>query len=99
MPRPRALTLHWSPAARADLIRLRAFIAAHNPDAVRRAAAAIKKAADLLCEQPGIGHRIEDREDRELFVPFGRRGYLLRYRLHGSILVILRVWHSLENRA
>jgi plasmid stabilization system protein ParE len=52
-----------------------------------------------LCEQPGIGRRIEGREDRKFSVPFGERGYLLRYRLHEGAIVILRIWHGLEDRA
>jgi plasmid stabilization system protein ParE len=99
MPRSRALKLVWSPAARRDLIRLREFIEPHNPAAARRAAAILRKAANLLQEQPGIGRRIEGREDRELSVPFGQRGYLLRYRLHEDTIVILCIWHGLENRA
>jgi len=98
MPPSRTLRLVWSPAARRDLIRLRQFIEPHNPAAARRAAAALRKAASLLREQPGIGRRIEGREDRELPVSFGRRGYLLRYRLHADTIVILRVWHGLEDR-
>ncbi|MEJ2327297.1 MAG: type II toxin-antitoxin system RelE/ParE family toxin [Chromatiaceae bacterium] len=99
MPRSRALKLVWSQAARRDLIRLREFIEPHNPAAARRAAALLRKAANLLQEQPGIGRRIEGREDRELSVPFGQRGYLLRYRLHEDTIVILRIWHGLEDRA
>ncbi|MEJ2389346.1 MAG: type II toxin-antitoxin system RelE/ParE family toxin [Chromatiaceae bacterium] len=99
MPRSRALKLVWSQAARRDLIRLREFIEPHNPAAARRAAAMLRKAANLLQEQPGIGRRIEGREDRELSVPFGQRGYLLRYRLHEDTIVILRIWHGLEDRA
>ena len=98
MPGSRTLRLVWSPAARNDLIRLRDYIGEHNPDAARRAAEALKKAANLLLEHPGIGSRIEDREDRELFVPFGQRGYVLRYRLDEETIVILRLWHGLEER-
>ena len=98
MPGSRTLRLVWSPAARNDLIRLREFIGEHNPDAARRAAEALKKAADLLLKHPGIGPRIEGREDRELFVPFGQRGYVLRYRLDEETIVILRLWHGLEDR-
>lgn len=99
MPGPRTLRLVWSPPARYDLIRLRDFIRQHNPDAAGRAAEALKKATNLLLEHPGIGPRIEDREDRELFVPFGQRGYVLRYRLDEDTIVILRLWHGLEDRA
>ena len=98
MPGPRTLKLVWSPAARNDLIRLRDFIRQHNPDAARRAAEDLKKAASLLLEHPGIGTRVVDREDRELFVPFGQRGYILRYRLDEETVVILRLWHGLEDR-
>ena len=102
MPRTRTLRLVWSAAARADLIRLREFIAPHNPEAARRAAQTIKKGAALLLEHPVIGTRIEEREDRELFIPFGQRGYILRYRLHEDThedtIVILRLWHGREAR-
>lgn len=98
MPRSRTLTLVWSPAARRDLVRLRQFIEPHNPAAARRAASALRKAGDLLREQPGIGKRIEGRDDRELIVPFGKRAYLLRYRLHEDTIVILRIWHGREER-
>ncbi|MBP1152555.1 type II toxin-antitoxin system RelE/ParE family toxin [Methylocaldum sp. RMAD-M] len=98
MPGLRAPTLKWSPAAQRDVVRLREFIEPHNPDAARRAAESLKKAAKLLMTHPGIGKRLEGRDDRELFVPFGQRGYVIRYRLDGDDIVILRIWHSLEDR-
>ena len=99
MPGPRTLRLVWSPAARNDLIRLRDFISQHNPDVARRAAEALKQAANLLLEHPGIGPRVEDREYRELFILFWQRGNVLRYRLDEETIVKLRLWHGLENRA
>lgn len=90
--------LIWTPAARADLIRLRGFIEPHNPEAARRAAEAIKEGAKLLLAYPAIGKRVEGRQDRELLIPFGQRGYVLRYRLDDQTVFILRVWHSLEKR-
>ena len=98
MSGPRKLNLIWSPAARADLIRLREFIEPHHPEAARRAAEALKKSAGLLLEHLAISARLEDRDDRELFVPYGRRGYILRYRLHDDTIVILRLWHVREDR-
>lgn len=35
---------------------------------------------------------------RELFVTFGARGYVIRYRIDKDHIVIVRVWHSLEQR-
>ena len=98
MPRVTTTTLIWTAAARADLIRLRSFIAPHNPTAARRAAETITEGAKLLIEHPAIGKRVEERDDRELSIPFGQRGYVLRYRQDGQTVAVLRVWHSLEKR-
>ena len=98
MPGTGRLALKWSPIALADVKRLRAFIEPHNPEAARRAAASLKQAANLLLAHPGIGTRLEGRQDRELFVPFGQRGYVMRYRLDGDEIVILKIWHGSENR-
>jgi plasmid stabilization system protein ParE len=92
-------TLIWSPAARDDLVRLRQFIESHNPEAAKRAANALKQAASLLLAHPGVGKRLEGRQDRELFVPFGKRGYVMRYRLDGETIIILRIWHGFEDKA
>lgn len=81
------------------MIRLREFIEPHNPAAARRSAETLKKAANLLLDHPAIGTRLEDREDRELFIPFGQFGYIIRYRLHEGTIVILRVWHGFEDRS
>jgi hypothetical protein len=40
----------------------------------------------------------DDTGRRELFVPFGVGAYVLRYRLTGENLVVIRVWHSRESR-
>ena len=94
MPVTGHLTLKWSSTALADIRRLRAFIEPHNPDAARRAAASLKRAASLLLAHPGIGTRSDGRQDRELFVPFGQRGYVMRYRLAGNEIVILNIWRA-----
>ncbi len=69
-----------------------------NPAAARRAAETITEGAKLLIEHPAIGKRVEGRDDRELSIPFGQRGYVLRYRQDGQTVAVLRVWHSLEKR-
>lgn len=98
MSRTSEIVLIWTAAARADLIRLRRFIDPHNPEAARRAAQAIRDGAKLLAAYPAAGKRLEERPDRELVIPFGQRGYVLRYQVDGQTVVILRVWHSLEDR-
>lgn len=98
IPYAGCLKLKWSPAALADLERLRNFLEPHNPGAARRAAMGLKQASSLLLAHPEIGKRLEGRQDRELFVPFGQRGYVIRYRLNDNEIVILKIWHGLEDR-
>ncbi|MDR3568412.1 MAG: type II toxin-antitoxin system RelE/ParE family toxin [Syntrophobacteraceae bacterium] len=90
--------LIWLPAARDDIARFRRFIEPDNPEAAGRAAARLKKAANLLLTHPGVGKRLEGRQDRELFVPLGKHGYIIRYRLDGEAVVILRVRHAVKDK-
>lgn len=92
------LSLIWSKAATHDIQRLRDFIEPHNRDAAQRAALHLKQAAITLLAHPGIGKQLEGRQDRELYVPFGQRGYVIRYRLDATAIVILRIWHGREDR-
>lgn len=45
-----------------------------------------------------IGIQLEGREDREFFTPFGKNGYILRYQIIDQKLVILKIWHTHEDR-
>lgn len=90
--------LSWTETALADLVRLRRFIEPKNPRAARQAAEALKKGAALLLNHPGLGRRLEGRLDREITIPFGKHGYVIRYRLDGDDVVILKIWHGLEDR-
>ncbi len=35
---------------------------------------------------------------RELFVPFGRNGYVIRYRAERTVVIIAQILHSREKR-
>lgn len=35
---------------------------------------------------------------RELIVPFGSAGYVIRYVVHADEVLILRIFHALEDR-
>jgi plasmid stabilization system protein ParE len=89
-----------SEAAAADLARLQLFLADKNPDAARRAVAAIIAAVQSLDIFPERGRPSGAPHVRELIVPFGRHGYVLRYafREEADELVVLRVWHGREAR-
>ena len=98
MPGIGKLTLVWSPVVRHDLIRLREFIQPHNPHAEQRSAEKIRKAAKTILDNPAIGTRIEGRKDHEFFTAFGQGGYILRYQIIGLKIVILKIWHTREDR-
>ena len=68
--------------------------------AARRAVGALDKAIRSLEVFPERGRPSHSPGIRELIVPFGRSGYLLRY-VHlaeTDEAVILRVWHAREER-
>jgi plasmid stabilization system protein ParE len=91
--------VRWLPEALDDLKRLHAFIEPHSPDAARRAMATLIEAADTLAEFPEKGRPWDLEMDfRELPARFGARGYVIRYRYADGEIIIVRVWHALEER-
>lgn len=96
---PNKPNLIWEPGAIEDLSRLREFIQPHNPKAASNAAQRIIEAGNLLLDHPHLGHPMDDMpEFNELFIPFGQRGYVMRYRVEDQKIIILRVWHGREDR-
>ncbi len=94
--------LIYTSRALADLIRLREFIAQYNPHAAARMAKAIREAADHLKTHPMLGVQVEDLPPfRDLVIPFGARGYILRYRpiVETQTVVVVGVRHGLEDAA
>lgn len=91
----------WTKPALGDLERLFTFLKDKNPQAAGNAAQKIKDTADNLSVYPLMGKPMEDDTGRlEISASFGKRGYILRYMFDddGNV-VIIRVWHSLENRS
>ena len=93
-------TVIWLPEAVADLERLFLFLKDKSLTAAQRAARLIQSGANILKDQPQMGRLMEDNTNRrELFLPFGSSAYVLRYKLDGEIVVIIRVWHGKEVRS
>jgi plasmid stabilization system protein ParE len=89
----------WLPEAVKDVQRLFDFLKDKNPDAAARAAQIIRKGAETIGNFPEVGYPMNDDTDRrELLVPFGDGGYVLRYIIDARTIVIIRVWHSRERR-
>ena len=79
-----------------DLKRLREFIAVHNPTAATRIASELVGKIELLPDFPKLGTPVEMAPvpDSVRAMIFGK--YVVRYSVHASTIIILRVWHSME---
>ena len=92
------MRLVYSQDAVADLIRLRQFIADHDPSAAARIAADLVARIDNLCSFPEIGRPVSQAPQPETVRDFIFGKYVVRYTLHDQALVVLRIWHHYESR-
>ena len=90
------MKLVYTDEAIEDLKRLREFIAVHNPPAAGRVATELVSKIKLLPDFPGMGTPVElaPVPDSIRDMVFGK--YVVRYSVHVSAIIILRVWHELE---
>ena len=87
----------WLDSAVDDLVRLREFIAKHNPAAANKAAQKIIETTKTLAEYPEIGKPAKELPPyRDLNIKFGQRGYILRYRIFENVLYIVCLRHYQE---
>lgn len=79
-----------------DLKRLREFVALHNSTAAARIASELVSNIELLADFPKMGASVEMAPvpDSVRDMAFGK--YVVRYSVHTSAIIILRVWHGLE---
>ena len=91
------MRLVYTDEAIEDLMRLREFIADHNLSAARKIAAELVDKVELLPDFPEMGVPVEvapiPGSIRDMV--FGK--YVVRYSVHESAIIILRVWHDLES--
>ncbi|MBI1922348.1 MAG: type II toxin-antitoxin system RelE/ParE family toxin [Geobacter sp.] len=91
------MRIEWLESAIRDLQKLREFILPHNQEAAQRAFKTIRAAVTPLENNPRIGKPVEDLPDyRDLIIPFGAYGYVLRYRIQGDTIFIIAVKHGKE---
>ncbi|WP_234264877.1 type II toxin-antitoxin system RelE/ParE family toxin [Hydrogenophaga sp. NFH-34] len=91
------MELKWTSKALSDLVRLYEFLAPVNKPAAARAVQALTKAPTVLLTNPRIGEQLfqfEPREVRRILV----KEYEIRYEIQNSIIYVLRLWHTREDR-
>jgi toxin ParE1/3/4 len=87
------------PGAVEDLFRLDEFLRSRNPGAADKVSRLLEAALGKLARFPKLGKLLDDHPPyRELPVAFGARGFVVRYRLLASEVVVVRVWHMREGR-
>lgn len=91
------MELKWTRKALADLTRLHELLAPVNRQAAARAVQALAKAPTILLSNPRIGEQLfqfAPREVRRILVA----QYEVRYEIRDSVIYVLRLWHTREDR-
>lgn len=91
--------IRFTRAARDDLLRLQDFLRKRDPEAARRARAAIGKGIDMLADFPFTCRKATPDNPflRELVVQFGAGGYVALFEIESEETVtVLAVRHQRE---
>jgi plasmid stabilization system protein ParE len=83
--------------AERDLSDLVNWLAERSPSAADRALEMFFSRVDRLLDFPTSAPEVEGGK-RELFIDFGRDGFVVRYRLHQETILVERVYHGLQDR-
>jgi len=91
------MTIKWTSKALSDLVRLYEFLAAKDKLAAARTVQLLSAAPDRLMDQVRIGEKLEEFDPREVRrIVVGR--YEMRYEIQESVIFVLRIWHTREDR-
>jgi plasmid stabilization system protein ParE len=91
------MRVRWLSISERDLVRLYDFLKDVNPRAAARSVQSLLVAVRKLPDHPRVGAVIDrhaPREVRALHV----NDYEVRYEIVGDTIVILRIWHTREDR-
>mgnify|MGYP003474284650 FL=1 len=91
------MEIKWTEKAFSDVERLYEFLEPVNQCAAARVAKVLVNAPNRLRRFPRAGERLfefEPREVRRILIG----NYEMRYEIRGAVIVILRIWHTREER-
>ena len=91
------MEVKWTTSAHRDLIRLHDFLAPVNKSATKKAVKQLVDEAKLLQSHPLLGVELNayaPRNVRRLVID----DYEVRYEVTETVLYILRLWHTKEDR-
>jgi len=87
-----------SKAAEDDIDRLTVFLMGKNLEAALNVTDLLWSAVASLSEFSERGVPGRRPGHRALFVPFGRGAYVIHYVVYGRSVVVIQIFHSLEDR-
>lgn len=87
----------FSQRAGRDLMAQVEWLSDRAPNAARHAAEQIEAAVQLIRDFP-LSAPLVDEVHHEITVPFGRDGFVLRYRVTGDSVVVVRLFHGRQSR-
>jgi len=91
-------TVSVSEAAEDDIDRLTTFLMGRDPGAALSVADLLWSAVSSLGEFSERGAPGRRPGHRALFVPFGRGAYVIHYAVYARSVVVIQIFHSLEDR-
>ena len=92
------MKLVFASAASRDLLRLRNFIAKHDPVAASRIASDLRARITYLKMFPDMGREVSEAPAALPLREFAFGDYIARYVRLETSLAVLRVWHHFEDR-
>jgi plasmid stabilization system protein ParE len=91
------MELKWTSKAQSDLARLYEFLAPVDKRAAARTVQMLTSAPTKFLPNPRIGERLNEFDPREVRrILVGH--YEMRYEIQQSIIYVLRMWHTREER-
>lgn len=91
------MELKWTTKALSDMVRLYEFLASVDTQAAAQTVQVLSAVPQSLLTHPRIGEKLEEFEPREVRrILVGH--YEMRYEIQASIIYVLRLWHTRENR-
>jgi plasmid stabilization system protein ParE len=87
----------WSKSGLSDFNRLKHFLTSKNAVAAKKMASLLQKSIVQLQNLPSLGKPVSHCYGyRDLYLPFGQAGYIVRYRLYEGNIYILSLRHYRE---
>ena len=91
------MELKWTSKGLSDLVRLYDFLAPVNKSAAARTVQTLTAAPVSLLANPRIGEKLEEFDPREVRRMIVGK-YEIRYEIQDSVIYVLRLWHTREER-